>query len=76
MKFITKDKIEGQYNKPDENELKSVIRDIIDKNEKVCYDYKQGKENAMQFLIGQVMAKTKGKANPEITRQLFKKLLS
>jgi len=67
---------EGLSQISDENELKSVIRDIIDKNEKVCYDYKQGKENAMQFLIGQVMAKTKGKANPEITRQLFKKLLS
>jgi aspartyl-tRNA(Asn)/glutamyl-tRNA(Gln) amidotransferase subunit B len=60
----------------DKNELESIIRDIIDKNEKVCYDYKNGKENALQFLVGQVMAKTKGKANPEITRQLFKKLLS
>ena len=57
------------------SELELVVKDVIDKNDKVCYDYKNGKENALQFLVGQVMAKTKGKANPEIVREIFQKLL-
>ncbi len=67
---------EGLGQISDESGLESIIQDIIDNNSKVCYDYKQGKENAMQFLVGQVMAKTRGKANPEVARQLLKKLLS
>jgi aspartyl-tRNA(Asn)/glutamyl-tRNA(Gln) amidotransferase subunit B len=67
---------EGLGQISDESGLEGIIRDIIDNNEKVCYDYKKGKENAMQFLVGQVMAKTRGKANPEVARQLLKKLLS
>jgi aspartyl-tRNA(Asn)/glutamyl-tRNA(Gln) amidotransferase subunit B len=59
----------------DESELEAVIKSIIDENEKVCYDYRNGKENALQFLVGRVMAKTKGRANPEVVGGLFKKLL-
>ncbi|MBI2451432.1 MAG: Asp-tRNA(Asn)/Glu-tRNA(Gln) amidotransferase subunit GatB [Parcubacteria group bacterium] len=57
------------------SDLEKIVEDIIDKNEKVTYDYKTGKENAMQFLIGQAMAKTKGRANPKILQELFKKFL-
>lgn len=59
----------------DENELEVVVQSIIDENQKVCYDYKNGKDNALQFLVGKAMSKTKGKANPEIVRQLFKKII-
>ena len=38
-------------------------------------DYKKGKENALQFLIGQVMAATRGKAKPEIVSEILRKVL-
>jgi aspartyl-tRNA(Asn)/glutamyl-tRNA(Gln) amidotransferase subunit B len=60
----------------DEKELTTTVKEIIDKNEKVCQDYKNGKENALQYLVGQAMSKTKGKANPEVIRGMLKKLLS
>ena len=66
---------EGLGQISDESGLENIAKDVIDNNSKVCYDYKQGKENAMQFLVGQVMAKTRGKANPEVARRLLKKLL-
>ncbi len=67
---------EGLLQVSSENELESVVKEVIDVNDKVWYDYKSGKENALQFLIGQVMAKTKGKANPAVVRELFKKMIS
>ena len=38
-------------------------------------DYKKGKEKALGALIGQVMAKTHGKANPEKIAEIMKDLL-
>lgn len=59
----------------DDGELEKVIKDVISKNPKAVEDYKSGKQNARQFLAGQVMAATRGTANPEKTRQMIEKLL-
>ncbi|PIY58916.1 Asp-tRNA(Asn)/Glu-tRNA(Gln) amidotransferase GatCAB subunit B, partial [Candidatus Wolfebacteria bacterium CG_4_10_14_0_8_um_filter_39_64] len=48
------------------------VGETIKENPKAVEDYKKGKENALQFLIGQAMAKSKGRGNPEIFRKLFK----
>jgi len=58
-----------------EIELEKIIREIIEKNLKVVKDYKSGKQNALQFLVGQVMAKTRGTSNPEKVRELLQKFL-
>ena len=49
----------------DETEIEKIIKEVVLKNKKVIEDFKKGKENAFQFLIGQVMVATKGKANPQ-----------
>jgi len=59
----------------DEKEIEEVIKTVIDKNPKPVEDYKKGKEPALQFLAGQVMAQTKGRASPEIVQKLLKELL-
>jgi len=59
----------------DEGELVAVVKEVIESNIKVANDYRSGKVSALQFLIGQVMAKTKGKADPEIARSILKKEL-
>jgi aspartyl-tRNA(Asn)/glutamyl-tRNA(Gln) amidotransferase subunit B len=68
-------KREGLSQISSEEELWAIVKDVIDRNQKVWYDYKNGKQNALQFLIGQVMAATKGKADPQVVKYLFKKFL-
>ncbi|MFC1598995.1 Asp-tRNA(Asn)/Glu-tRNA(Gln) amidotransferase subunit GatB [Patescibacteria group bacterium] len=70
---LIKDKDLGQIS--DSDELESILDAIIKKNPKPVEDFKNGKEKALQALVGQVMAKTKGKANPEIVLKLLKNKL-
>ncbi|PIP30016.1 hypothetical protein COU12_00260 [Candidatus Jorgensenbacteria bacterium CG10_big_fil_rev_8_21_14_0_10_54_38] len=57
----------------DESELDKIVGEVIKKNPKAVGDYKKGKGNALQFLVGQAMANTKGQASPEKLRGLFEK---
>lgn len=59
----------------DEGELEKIIKEVIEKNSKAIEEYKSGKTNALQFLVGQVMAKSRGTANPEKVRELLTMLL-
>lgn len=59
----------------DESEITSVVDAVIVSNEKSVSDFKNGKQAAFQYLIGQVMAVMKGKANPKtVSRILSEKL--
>jgi len=60
----------------DISEIEQVVATIIEQNPKAVADYKTGKQNALQFLVGMAMAKTKGLAEPNTLRELFKKLLN
>jgi aspartyl-tRNA(Asn)/glutamyl-tRNA(Gln) amidotransferase subunit B len=60
----------------DEAEIEKVVKEIITNNPEAVQDYKKGKQNAFQFLIGQVMARTKGKANPQVSREILVRLLT
>jgi len=59
----------------DEAEIGKIVKEIIQKNQKAVSDYKKGKENAFQFLIGQVMRESKGKASPAIISKILKEFL-
>lgn len=59
----------------DASELEKTASEILTANPKAIEDYKAGKQNALQFLVGQMMAKTKGKANPQVARELFEHLM-
>lgn len=59
----------------DEVALEKIAQEIITKNPAQVGQFKAGKENVLQFFVGQTMAATKGKANPKIVLELFKKLL-
>ncbi|MDN3512710.1 MAG: Asp-tRNA(Asn)/Glu-tRNA(Gln) amidotransferase subunit GatB [Candidatus Jettenia sp.] len=53
--------------------IEAVITKIIASNPEAIEDYKNGKKNALTFLVGQVMKETKGKANPKMVNELLKK---
>jgi aspartyl-tRNA(Asn)/glutamyl-tRNA(Gln) amidotransferase subunit B len=56
----------------DRTELGAVVDDVIKENEKVVQDFRRGKSAALGFLVGQVMKKTEGKANPKLVNELLK----
>ena len=56
-------------------DLEKMCREVIGKNGEVVESYKSGKEEAMNFLVGQVMRLSKGKANPKETQKILKKLI-
>ena len=59
----------------DEESLSRVVKQVINDNPQPVKDYQAGKEKALQFLVGQVMAVSKGQANPEIVREILTKFL-
>ncbi|MDI6703529.1 MAG: Asp-tRNA(Asn)/Glu-tRNA(Gln) amidotransferase subunit GatB [bacterium] len=56
----------------DEDEVSKVIDEVILENKKAVLEYKSGKTKVMGFLVGQVMKKTEGKANPQIVNKLLR----
>jgi len=60
----------------DESEIGKIVKEVISKNQKAVEDFKKGKQNALQFLVGQIMAQTRGRAKPEIVQKILKKILS
>ncbi len=53
-------------------ELEKAVDEVLARNTKSVEDYKSGKQNALQFLMGQVMATTKGKANPKVVMEILR----
>ncbi|MGI6249109.1 MAG: Asp-tRNA(Asn)/Glu-tRNA(Gln) amidotransferase subunit GatB [Acutalibacteraceae bacterium] len=56
--------------------LSKMIDEVLAKSEKALKEYKSGKEKALQSIIGQVMGKTKGKANPQLTIDILMEKIS
>lgn len=59
-----------------DEEMEGVIDNVLANNEASINDYRAGKENALKFLMGQVMKETQGKANPQSAMEMIKKKLS
>ncbi len=49
-------------------DLDSIVNDVIKENEKAVLDFKSGKQASIGYLVGQVMQKTKGSADPNIAK--------
>ena len=60
----------------DEDQIKSVVLEVINEHQEQKNQYLSGKEQVLGFLIGKVMQKTKGKANPKLVNDLMKEELS
>ncbi len=60
----------------DTSELDTIVDEVIQANPDVVAKIKAGKDSALQFLMGAVMAKTKGKASAPAVVALLKKKLN
>ncbi|MBI5620039.1 Asp-tRNA(Asn)/Glu-tRNA(Gln) amidotransferase subunit GatB [Candidatus Gottesmanbacteria bacterium] len=52
-----------------DEELEKVIKQVLADNQKAVLDYKNGKEQALMFLVGQAMKASKGKVSAETLKQ-------
>ena len=59
----------------DEGALDKIIGDVIEKNPTQVAQFKEGKQQVLGFLFGQVMKTSGGKANPGKVNELLKKKL-
>ncbi|HEU5439591.1 MAG TPA: Asp-tRNA(Asn)/Glu-tRNA(Gln) amidotransferase subunit GatB [Ktedonobacterales bacterium] len=62
---------EGIAQLADTAALERVVDEVIAENPKAVEDYQTGKTAAVQFLVGQVMKRTKGSAKPDIVRPIL-----
>jgi len=59
----------------DSSLLESAIREVLAENEKSVREYKAGSQKVFGFIVGQVMKKTAGKADPRSVNELLKKIM-
>jgi aspartyl-tRNA(Asn)/glutamyl-tRNA(Gln) amidotransferase subunit B len=60
----------------DAETLDKMVEEVIAENPQPATDFKAGKEASLQFLVGQMMKKTKGKANPKVVADILREKLS
>ncbi len=60
----------------DQQTLEIIATGVLQANPKAIEDYKKGKTASLQFLVGKAMAQLKGKGNPTVLQEIFKKLLA
>jgi aspartyl-tRNA(Asn)/glutamyl-tRNA(Gln) amidotransferase subunit B len=60
----------------DASAIEAAVRDAIASNGQAVVDFKAGKEQALTFLVGQVMKATRGRANPKSVSEIIRKELS
>jgi aspartyl-tRNA(Asn)/glutamyl-tRNA(Gln) amidotransferase subunit B len=67
---------EGISQLSDTGELESIVDAVIAENPKAVEDFRAGKSSAVQFLMGQVMKRTKGCARPDVVTPLLQSKLT
>ncbi len=70
---IIREKALGQIS--DDRAIEAAVLAVITDNRQAVADYKEGKEQALKFLVGQVMRASKGRANPQIVNEMLKRKL-
>ncbi|KRN27266.1 aspartyl glutamyl-tRNA amidotransferase subunit B [Lactobacillus selangorensis] len=55
----------------DPDQLNPIITDVLDNNQQSIDDFKNGKDRAVGYLVGQIMRQTHGMANPKVVNQLL-----
>ncbi len=66
---IVKDK--GLVQISDEATLRKLVTEALDNNPQSIEDFKNGKDRAIGFLVGQIMKASKGQANPPMVNKLL-----
>ncbi|MFA7412827.1 MAG: Asp-tRNA(Asn)/Glu-tRNA(Gln) amidotransferase subunit GatB, partial [Tissierellaceae bacterium] len=55
----------------DESQIREIVEKVLEDNRQSIEDYKNGKDRALGFLVGQVMKASRGKANPQLANKMI-----
>ena len=66
----------GQTQISDADELGQIVEQVLQEQPQAVQDYRDGKDTAIKFLVGQVMRATRGRANPQTATALLEKSLA
>ena len=55
--------------------VEGICLKVIKENKNAVEDYRKGQEKAFNFLAGKVMSLTRKTADPELVRELLKRLI-
>lgn len=66
---------EGLAQIGDASEIEAMVKEVLDENPESVEQYRNGKDRVVGFLVGQVMKKSRGKANPQMANELLTKFL-
>ena len=69
------DQIRSRFN-VSVSEIEKIIQSVLDDNKDMVSQYKSGKTKLLGYFVGQVMKRTKGKANPKLLNDLLIKMIS
>ena len=61
----------GLIQQSDPQVLTPIITQVLDDNQQSVVDFKNGKDRAFGFLVGQIMKQTHGQANPKVVNQIL-----
>ena len=64
-------KAKGLVQISDEGALREIVTATLDANPQSIEDFKNGKDRAIGFLVGQIMKATKGQANPPLVNKIL-----
>lgn len=60
----------------DESQILEIVQKVLSENQQSIIDYKNGKDRALGYLVGQVMKASKGKANPQLVNKMILDLIN
>jgi aspartyl-tRNA(Asn)/glutamyl-tRNA(Gln) amidotransferase subunit B len=67
---------EGLAQTSDPSTVAGFVDDVLAANAQSAADFRAGKENALKFLVGQVMKTSRGKANPVLVEHVLRERLT
>ena len=62
---------EGMQQIGDEDSIKTIVLEVLEEQPNAIEQYKNGRTNIVDYMVGQVMKKTRGQANPAMTRTMM-----
>ena len=68
-------KTKGLEQQSSASDIQPVVEEVLKENEPAVRDYKNGKEQALKFLLGQCMARSKGAFNPAVVEKVLRDVL-
>ena len=57
------------------DKINTIVDEVISGNSSAVNDYQSGKKAALKFLVGQMMAKSKGQADPQMAERIIRRKL-